>query len=111
MNLSLLKNNKMKGSNEWEDLKLKDKKILFKDFIIKRIEENKDNYENGKIDTLTYSKNQFLLVHIKKNDIYKKIRNEDIILNNSLINKIEIIKTNEKGLVYFDNNKQKQIKI
>lgn len=101
----------MEEFNEWENFKIKQRKILFNSYITKIIEENDENMKNGKIDNLIYSKNKFLLVHMKKNDVYKNIKNEDITIKNSLINNIDFFKTNEEGLIYYTNNIKKEFKM
>jgi hypothetical protein len=61
---------------------------------------------------LTYSKNRFLLIHIKKNETYyKNLKNDDIIIKNDIIDKIESLKINDEGLIYFSDKKLKQTKI
>lgn len=102
----------MEENIEWVNIKKKQKKILFNKYIIDKIDENNKNMENGVIDKLIYSKNNFFLKTLKINDeYYKNIKEEDIIIKNNVINEIINLEINEDGLFYLLNNKWKQTKI
>jgi hypothetical protein len=97
---------------KWTDVKNTQKKILFNKYIIDRIEENDKDMEDGIIDILTYNKNKFLLKTLKKDEVrYKKFKDEDVIIENNIIDKIKSLEKNDNGLIYFKDNKLKQTKI
>lgn len=89
----------MSSDIEWENIKKSQKKVLFNKYILDKIEENDKNNEDGIIDNLTYTKNKFFLKTLKKDETYyKNIKDDDIIIKNNIIYKINSIKTNENGL-------------
>lgn len=97
---------------KWTDVKNTQKKILFNKYIIDSIEENDKDMEDGIIDILTYNKNKFLLKTLKKDEArYKKFKDEDVIIENNIIDKIKSLEKNDNGLIYFKDNKLKQTKI
>lgn len=101
----------MSSDIEWANIKKSQRKILFTKYIVDKIDENDKNNENGYIDNLTYTKNKFFLKTLKKDETYyKNIKEEDIIIKNNIIDKINSVKTNEDGLFSF-LNKNEKIKI
>ena len=85
---------------KWTDLAIPKKKTLLKSYIDDIIKENQDDYMNGKIDDLTNNKNILFLEALKKDkNLYKKIKDSDIIIENSNIYEIKSILRNEDGLI------------
>lgn len=102
----------MESNIEWQNLKIPQKKNMFMKYIEDELEKNKKKHENDIIDDLTYTKNIFFLKTLKKDKTrYKKLEKDDIIIKNSIIIKINDIKINDSGLIYFFDDKLKQSKI
>lgn len=102
----------MEDNIKWTNLKNTQKNNLFNKYIENELEKNEKKYENGIIDNLTYTKNKFFLQTLKKDKTkYKNCENDNIIIKNNTIEKINNIKINDDGLIYFFNNKFKQSKI
>lgn len=102
----------MESNIEWQNLKIPQKKNIFMKYIEDELEKNKKKHENDIIDDLTYTKNIFFLKTLKKDKIrYKKLEKDDIIIKNNAIIKINDIKINDSGLIYFFDDKLKQSKI
>jgi DNA modification methylase len=102
----------MESNIEWQNLKIPQKKNMFMKYIEDELEKNQKKHENDIIDDLTYTKNIFFLKTLKNDKTrYKKLEKDDIIIKNNIIIKINDIKINDSGLIYFFDDKLKQSKI
>jgi hypothetical protein len=101
----------MERDIEWQDMKSKQKKILFNNYITDKIKENEKRMENDEIEKLIYNKNIFLFKNIKNETYYKNLKNEDIEIKNNEIYKIRTLEANKDGLFCIINNKLKQTKL
>jgi hypothetical protein len=89
---------------KWSELAIPKKKTLLKTYIDDIIKENQDDYINGKIDNLTNNKNILFLETLKKDkNFYKKIKDSDIIIENSNIYEIKSIVRTDDGLICYLN--------
>lgn|ERR1700730_6384045 len=89
---------------KWTEVTVPKKKILLKSYIDNIIKENQDNYINGKIDNLTNNKNILFLEVLKKDkNLHKKIKDSDIIIENSNIYEIKSIVKNGDGLICYSD--------
>jgi hypothetical protein len=102
----------MKGNTKWMDIKSPQKNKLFIEYVENELKKNKEKYENDIINNLVYIKNNFFLQTLKKDKAkYKNLENDEVIIKNNSIEEINNIKVNDEGLMYFIDNKFKQLKI
>lgn len=95
-------------SIKWENIKKSQRKTLFNKYIEFKLEENEKKFKNEIINMLIYTKNRFILKILKKDEYYKKINEEEVIINNNMIDTIKTLETTEDGLFYISTNKQKK---